>query len=116
MENLIISIVGVLFGGGIATLLKIKPTNKKMIAETKNIEIGSLRDAIKTLQEQNSITIEQLTERVNHLQKELDAVRQKIERYNLVLHKAYECKIPTSECPVLRSYFLINNCQYDEND
>lgn len=99
------SIIQIITGSGIATgivsLLMIRPSKKKAMAEARSVEITNLEKAMMVLDNSYQGTISQLDKRLDFVQKNLEKIERKYNEKVVCIRQAYKCDVPSSKCPVL---------------
>ena len=104
-QIIVAALSGGAISGGILKLLTIKPFKQKAMAEAKALEIQNLENVIKIISEQSSQTIAQLDKRIDKIQRDLDSLNKKYGEKVIVIGQAYKCKVPNTDCPVLKKQF-----------
>lgn len=99
------SIIQIITGSGLATglvsLLMLRPSKKKAMAEARSLEITNLEKAMTVLDNSYQGTIQQLDKRLDFVQKNLEKIEIRYNEKVVCIRQAYKCDVPSSKCPVL---------------
>jgi len=99
---IVAALSGGIFSGGLLALFTVRPQRKKVIAEVRGLDVKSLQDAQQVLKDAYDETIKQLDKRVDALQDEMRVIRKKLDEKVIAIRQAYNCNIPSDQCPVLK--------------
>lgn len=89
------------FLGGIVSLVNMKPSRKKAMAEARTVEITNLEKSISIMEKSYSNIQTYVNKEVTRIENDLSELKKKYEEKVISIRQAYICKVSSEECPVL---------------
>jgi len=90
MENILIALIGAVFGGGFISLLTIKPAKRKAAAEAENAELTNITAVIKIWKEtaeKLSADLESQRQRTGELTRQIEILNKEVTRLTCINNK-----------------------------